>query len=241
MRRTLEATMLKVNNLTAGYGESKILEDLEMTYSEEIMATVIGPNGAGKSTLFKSIFGIIEPWEGSVSIGDEDITELTPAQRLNNGLAYVPQGQTVFGNMSVKENLEMGGYGQSRGELQENVSRIFDMFPLLHERRSQKAKTMSGGQQQLLEMGRVLMRDPEIILLDEPSIGLAPGLMDEIFDHIIEIHEEGVGVLMIEQNANKALELCDRAYVLDDGHIKFEGPASEIKDNKDIRDLYLGG
>ncbi len=233
--------MLKVENLTTGYEESKILEDLELAYSTDKMATVIGPNGAGKSTLFKSIFGMLDPWEGSVSLGGKDITDLSPSERLNNGLAYVPQGQTVFGNMSVKENLEMGGYGQSRSELRENIRRIYDMFPLLEERESQKAKTMSGGQQQLLEMGRVLMRDPEIVLLDEPSIGLAPGLMDNIFEHIIEIHEEGVGVLMIEQNANKALELCDQAYVLDDGYIKFEGPAGEIKDDEDIRQLYLGG
>lgn len=233
--------MLEITNLTTGYGRNEILDDLSMTYTEDYMATVIGPNGAGKSTLFKAIFGIIDAWEGHVSLNGTDITELSPAERLNDGLAFVPQGQNVFGNMDVGENLEMGGYGQDRRERRENMEDVYDLFPLLRERKNQKAETLSGGQQQLLEMGRVLMRDPEIILLDEPSLGLAPSLMDEIFEHVVAIHETGVGILMIEQNANKALELCDRAYVLDEGHIRYEGDAGDIKNRQDIRELYLGG
>lgn len=233
--------MLKVDNLDTGYGHNQILEDLSMEYEEDKMATVIGPNGAGKSTLFKAIFGMLDVWEGTVKLDDTDLTDMSPAQHLDAGLALVPQGQNVFGNMSVEENLEMGGYGQSRSELKENIQEIYGMFPLLEERKKQKAKTMSGGEQQLLEMGRVLMRDPDIILLDEPSLGLAPALMDEIFEHVVTIHKEGVGVLMIEQNADKALELCDYAYVLDEGHILHEGDASEIRNRDDIQKLYLGG
>lgn len=233
--------MLKVEHLDTGYGQNQILEDLSMTYEEDEMATVIGPNGAGKSTLFKAIFGMLDVWEGSVKLDDTDLTDMSPAEHLDHGLALVPQGQNVFGNMSVKENLEMGGYGQDRDELQANIQEIYSMFPLLEERKKQKAKTMSGGEQQLLEMGRVLMRDPDIVLLDEPSLGLAPDLMDEIFDHVLTIHEEGVGILMIEQNADKALELCDHAFVLDDGHIIHEGEASKIRDRDDIQKLYLGG
>ncbi len=233
--------MLEVTNLTTGYGHNTILEDLDLTYREEAMATVIGPNGAGKSTLFKAIFGMLDAWEGSVVLNGEDITELEPAERLERGLAFVPQGKNVFGNMSVKENLEMGGYTQSRADVKRNIEDIYELFPLLRERKGQKAKSLSGGQQQLLEMGRVLMRDPDIVLLDEPSLGLAPDLMDEIFGHVEKIHEEGVGVLMIEQNADRALELCDWAYVLDEGHILHEGPAHEIRDRDDIRKLYLGG
>ncbi|MEF8824797.1 MAG: ABC transporter ATP-binding protein [Halapricum sp.] len=233
--------MLKVENLDTGYGRNQILADLSMEYREDRMATVIGPNGAGKSTLFKAIFGMLEVWEGSVKLGDVDLTDMTPAEHLDKGLALVPQGQNVFGNMSVRENLEMGGYGQDRDELRENIQDIYEMFPLLEDRKGQKAKTMSGGEQQLLEMGRVLMRDPDIVLLDEPSLGLAPDLMDDIFDHVVTIHEEGVGILMIEQNADKALELCDHAFVLDDGHILHEGDASEIRNRDDIQKLYLGG
>lgn len=233
--------MLKVDNLDTGYGHNQILEDLSMEYREDEMGAVIGPNGAGKSTLFKAIFGMLDVWQGSVTLNSNDLTDMSPAEHLDNGMALVPQGQNVFGNMSVHENLEMGGYGQDKDELRENIEDIYDMFPLLEERRGQKAKTMSGGEQQLLEMGRVLMRDPDIILLDEPSLGLAPSLMDDIFEHVITIHERGVGILMIEQNADKALELCDRAYVLDEGHILHEGDASEIRNREDIQQLYLGG
>lgn len=233
--------MLKVENLSTGYGRNQILDDLSMEYKEEEMAAVIGPNGAGKSTLFKAIFGMLDVWEGVIQLETTGLTDMTPAEHLDHGLALVPQGQNVFGNMSVKENLEMGGYGQDRNELKKNIREIYEIFPLLEERSKQKAKTMSGGEQQLLEMGRVLMRDPDVILLDEPSLGLAPSLMDEIFEHIVTIHEEGVGVLMIEQNADKALELCDHAYVLDEGHIMHEGDAGDIRNREDIQKLYLGG
>lgn len=233
--------MLEIENLSTGYGRNQILEDLSMEYNEDEMAAVIGPNGAGKSTLFKAIFGMLDVWAGSVALNGTDLTHDSPAEHLNEGLALVPQGQNVFGNMSVKENLEMGGYGQDKSELKKNIQDIYDTFPLIEERRKQKAKTMSGGEQQLLEMGRVLMRDPDIIMLDEPSLGLAPSLMDDIFDHVTTIHEEGVGILMIEQNADKALELCDHAFVLDEGHILHEGDASEIRNRDDIQKLYLGG
>lgn len=233
--------MLKVENLDTGYGRNQILEDLSMEYHEDEMAAVIGPNGAGKSTLFKAIFGMLDVWQGSVHLNSTDLTDMSPAEHLDNQMALVPQGQNVFGNMTVHENLEMGGYGQEKDELKENIEEIYDMFPLLDERKDQKAKSMSGGEQQLLEMGRVLMRDPEIILLDEPSLGLAPSLMDDIFEHVTTIHEEGVGILMIEQNADKALELCDQAYVLDEGHILYEGDASDIRHREDIQKLYLGG
>lgn len=233
--------MLKVENLDTGYGRNQILEDLSMEYHEDEMAAVIGPNGAGKSTLFKAIFGMLDVWQGSVHLNSTDLTDMSPAEHLDNQMALVPQGQNVFGNMTVHENLEMGGYGQEKDELKENIEEIYDMFPLLDERKDQKSKSMSGGEQQLLEMGRVLMRDPEIILLDEPSLGLAPSLMDDIFEHVTTIHEEGVGILMIEQNADKALELCDQAYVLDEGHILHEGDASDIRHREDIQKLYLGG
>lgn len=233
--------MLEIEHITTGYNQEPILEDLSLTYDPEEMATIIGPNGAGKSTLFKVIFGMLEAWEGDVMFDGRTITDDAPAERLDQGLALVPQGNNVFGNMTVKENLEMGGYTQGRQEVKANVREIFEMFPLLEERASQKAKSMSGGEQQLLEMGRVMMRDPDIVLLDEPSLGLAPALLDEIFEHVTEIHDEGVGILMIEQNADKALELCEKAYVLDDSHIKYEGRASRIKERDDIRQLYLGG
>jgi neutral amino acid transport system ATP-binding protein len=232
--------LLAVEDLVAGYvPEVDILSGVELTVREGEIVTVIGPNGAGKSTLIKSIFGLLPPRQGRVILRGEDLAGLRPHSITRRGMSYVPQLDNIFQSLTVEENLEMGALDTSRAETQ--MTRVYELFPRLGERRTQTAGTMSGGERQLLAMGRALMPDPQVLLLDEPSAGLAPAFVEAIFAKIAEINEAGVTVVMVEQNARRALGMSDRGYVLDVGQNRFQGPGQELLDDPKVAELYLGG
>jgi len=232
--------VLEVEDLVAGYvPEVDILSGVDLTVSEGEIATVIGPNGAGKSTLIKSVFGLLPPRRGRVVLRGEDLAGLRPHSITRRGMSYVPQLDNIFQSLTVEENLQMGALDQSESGGQ--MSRVYELFPRLDERRSQTAGTMSGGERQLLAMGRALMPDPQVLLLDEPSAGLAPAFVEAIFEKIEEINEAGVTVVMVEQNARRALGMSDRGYVLDVGQNRFQGPGRELLEDPKVAELYLGG
>ena len=232
--------LLGISDLDAGYGDLQILEDVDMTVDEGEYVAIVGPNGAGKSTVMRTVFGIATYMDGTVIFAGEDISALAPERVIHKGLGYVPQDDNVFSSLSVRENLEMGAY--ILDEVPESALReVFDRFPILEERDDQRAGTLSGGQQQMLAMGRALMLDPDLLLLDEPSAGLAPDLVDEMFEKIDEINESGTAILMVEQNAKEALRRCDRGYVLVQGQNRYEGPGKELLDDEQIRQDFLGG
>jgi neutral amino acid transport system ATP-binding protein len=232
--------ILVVEDLVAGYvPEVDILTGVRFTVREGEIATVIGPNGAGKSTLIKSIFGLLPPREGRVVLRGEDLTGLRPHSITRRGMSYVPQLDNVFQSLTVEENLEMGALDQS--EAKSGMARVYEFFPRLGERRGQAAGTMSGGERQMLAMGRALMPDPQVLLLDEPSAGLAPAFVEAIFERVEGINKEGVTIVMVEQNARRALAMSDRGYVLDLGQNRFEGPGKELLQDPKVAELYLGG
>ena len=232
-------TVLDVSELVTGYGEAEIVHGVDLQVGPEEMVTIIGPNGAGKSTLMKAIFGLNDCWSGRVLINDVDVTDYRPDEITRVGASYVPQRDNVFPNLTVRENLEMGGYVDD--EITESAYReVYERFPILEERQNQKAGRMSGGQQQMVAMGAGLMIDPDLLLVDEPSAGLAPDLVEEMFERISRIKGAGTSVLMIEQNARQALRYSDRGYVLDQGENAFEGPGEELLESEEIKDMYLG-
>lgn len=234
--------MLTITNLVTGYGKIEILHGVNMLINDHQMTVVIGPNGAGKSTIFRAIFGIIKVWDGTISFNGADISKLDTQALLRKGISYVPQGRNIFPLMTIEENLEMGAYIRSdKNQIKEDIEQIYKRFPILGERREEEARNLSGGQQQMLEMGRSLLLDPDFIMLDEPSLGLAPNIADKIFKEIIKIKESGKTIMMVEQNAKRALELADYAYVLELGRNKYEGPARDIMENEKVKKLYLGG
>jgi ABC-type branched-subunit amino acid transport system ATPase component len=235
-----DGMLLSVEDLVAGYvPEVDILRGVEFAVREGEIATVIGPNGAGKSTLIKSVFGLLPPRQGRVVLRGEDLTGLRPHSITRRGMSYVPQLDNIFQSLSVEENLEMGALEQSTAR--EAMARVYELFPRLGERRTQTAGTMSGGERQLLAMGRALMPDPQVLLLDEPSAGLAPAFVEAIFEKVEEINRGGVTVVMVEQNARRALGMSDRGYVLDLGQNRFEGPGRELLEDPKVAELYLGG
>jgi ABC-type branched-subunit amino acid transport system ATPase component len=232
--------LLTVEDLVSGYvPEVDILRGVNFAVREGEIVTVIGPNGAGKSTLIKSIFGLLPPRRGRVVLRDEDLAGLRPHSITRRGMSYVPQLDNIFQSLTVEENLEMGALEQSRSR--EQMTRVYDLFPRLGERRTQTAGTMSGGERQLLAMGRALMPDPQVLLLDEPSAGLAPAFVEAIFAKIEEINKAGVTVVMVEQNARRALAMSDRGYVLDVGRNRFQGPGKDLLEDPKVAELYLGG
>jgi neutral amino acid transport system ATP-binding protein len=232
--------LLAVEDLVAGYvPEVDILTGVGLTVREGEIVSVIGPNGAGKSTLIKSVFGLLPPRQGRVTLRGEDLAGLRPHSITRRGMSYVPQLDNVFQSLTVEENLQMGALDSARSG--EQMDRVYDLFPRLGERRTQAAGTMSGGERQLLAMGRALMPDPEILLLDEPSAGLAPAFVEAIFAKIEEINQAGVTVVMVEQNARRALGMSDRGYVLDVGQNRFQGPGRELLEDPKVAELYLGG
>jgi branched-chain amino acid transport system ATP-binding protein/neutral amino acid transport system ATP-binding protein len=234
--------VLKVTGLTAGYTpEVDILTDVAIDVAEHEVVTIVGPNGAGKSTLMKSIFGLVPPRAGSIVLRGKEITGLMPHAVTRSGVSYVPQLDNVFPSLTVRENLELGAIAGGEGSVDESMERIFSLFPRLEERRHQAAGTMSGGERQMVAMGRALMPDPQILLLDEPSAGLAPAFVDAIFEKVIEVNRSGVTILMVEQNARRALALSNRGYVLDLGQNRFSGPGPELIADPKVADLYLGG
>lgn len=235
-------TLLEVREIDAGYGHGpNILQGLSLEVEEGKSYCIIGPNGAGKSTLLKVICGLLKPRAGEVLFRGTSLGGSRPDQILAAGICFVPQDQAVFSEMSVKENLVLGAYlERDRSVIKERMERVLDLFPILAERSTQDAGKLSGGQQQMLALGRALMIDPEILMLDEPSLGLAPQIADQIFSTIKHLEELGITIVMVEQNAVRGLELADWGVVLDLGIVRFEGMADTILDDPRIRELYLG-
>ena len=235
-----EDALLSVQSLDAGYGDLQILTDVDMFVSDEEYVTIVGPNGAGKSTVMKSIFGLTNVMDGVIDFDGDDLAGLDPEDIIHYGLGYVPQNENVFAGLTVRENLEMGAY--ILDDLPEDrLESVFDRFPILRERDQQKAGTLSGGQRQMLAMGRALMLDPDLLMLDEPSAGLAPDLVDEMLDRIDRINESGTAVLMVEQNAKEALRRCDRGYVLVDGQNRYVDSGDALLADEQVRQDFLGG
>ncbi|MGH7775140.1 MAG: ABC transporter ATP-binding protein [Candidatus Binatia bacterium] len=234
--------MLKADGIHASYGKLEILHGVSLEIKPRELVSIIGPNGAGKSTAFKTIVGLLQPVSGRVYFDGRDITGLLPYQVLRLGLAYVPQGRIVFPQMTVLENLEMGAYIEIDDlRIRESLERVYAMFPILAERRQQKAGTMSGGEQQMLAIGRSLMTTPKLILLDEPSLGLSPKFVTLIFEKLIEMKQIGYTMVVVEQNASKALSVADRGYVLELGRNRFEGTGQSLLNDPEVKRLYLGG
>jgi neutral amino acid transport system ATP-binding protein len=237
---TQDGAILRADGLVAGYvREVDILNGVSISVSEGEVVTVIGPNGAGKSTLIKTIFGLLRPRAGQVTFRDQEISGHKPHDITRLGLSYVPQLDNVFPSLTVEENLEMGSLDSSRTG--EQVERMYTLFPRLDERRTQTVGTMSGGERQMVAMARALMPDPQVLLLDEPSAGLAPAFVDAIFEKVEEINRSGVTIVMVEQNARRALGMSDRGYVLDLGKDRFEGPGKQLLEDPKVAELYLGG
>ena len=227
-------------NLTAGYGGVDIINDINLIVKEGEIAVIVGPNGAGKSTAMKSLLGMLGLTEGSVFFSDTNITKMLPQDRVKLGIAFVPQNKNVFTGMTVEENLEMGGFLRQDNIL-ETIEEIYQLFPVLKEKRNQNTGELSGGQRQQVAFGRALMTKPKILMLDEPTAGVSPIVMDELFSRIIEVGKTGVGILMVEQNAKQALSIADRGYVLVNGKNNREGTGQELLNNPEVRKSFLGG
>jgi neutral amino acid transport system ATP-binding protein len=237
---TPAAKLLETEGVVAGYvPEVDILDGVSVNVKEGEIVTIVGPNGAGKSTLIKTIFGLLRPREGRIVFRDEDIAGRRPHDITRLGLNYVPQLDNVFPSLTVEENLEMGSLDRSRTKDQRE--RMYELFPRLGERRSQAAGTMSGGERQMVAMAMALMPDPQVLLLDEPSAGLAPAFVDAIFEKTQQVNQEGVTIVMVEQNARRALAMSNRGYVLDLGKDRFEGPGKDLLEDPKVAELYLGG
>jgi len=232
--------LLNADRVTSGYGDMTIIREVSVSVESGEIVSIIGPNGAGKSTLMKTIFGLLKPTAGQVTFGGQDITGLAPERIVQEGISYVPQVQNVFPSLTVEENLEMGGFLR-KGDLRPAKERVFTLFPRLAERRQQRVGKMSGGERQMVAMGRALMQDPRLLLLDEPSAGLAPRLVDAIFEQVVEVNRSGVAVLMVEQNAKKSLRLANRGYVLAAGENRKVGSGVELLQDPEVARLYLGG
>ena len=232
--------VLEARNLTSGYGETDILHDVSIKLDEKEIVSIIGPNGAGKSTLLKTIFGILRPSRGVVQLKDEEITGLSPDRIVRKGMSYVPQVDNVFPSLTIQENLEMGAFVRT-DDYRDRLQEMYDLFPLLKDRRNQKVGSLSGGQRQMVAMGRALMLDPKLLLLDEPSASLAPLLVEMIFEKIVDINKTGVAIVVVEQNARETLKISHRGYVLAMGRKVFEDTGKAILENKEVGKLYLGG
>jgi len=231
---------LKANNITAGYGGVDIINNLNLFVNEGEIVVIVGPNGAGKSTAMKALLGMLKLTDGSVSFAKDDITLMLPQDRVNLGIAFVPQTNNVFTGMTVEENLEMGGFIRS-DDIKHTIEDIYNLFPILKEKRNQNAGELSGGQRQQVAFGRALMTKPKILMLDEPTAGVSPIVMDELFARIIEVGKTGVGILMVEQNAKQALNIADRGYVLVNGKHSREGSGQDLLNNPELRKSFLGG
>ena len=232
-------SLLEFNNVVSGYGEMEILHGVSIHVEDGEIVSIIGPNGAGKSTLVKTVFGLLNTWEGNITFADEDIIDLSPEQIVRKGMCYVPQVDNTFSTLTVQENLEMGAYIRD-DDFRPRIEEIYELFPDIEDRRSTKVSKLSGGMRQMVALGRALMLDPQMLLLDEPSAGLAPLVVDMIFDRIKAINQQGVTLLIIEQNARKALENSDRGYVLVDGKNRLDGPGPELLADEQIGELFLG-
>ena len=228
------------NNLTAGYGGVDIIKNITLEVKQGEIVVIVGPNGAGKSTAMKALLGMLKLTDGSVSFAEDDISTMLPQDRVNLGIAFVPQTNNVFTGMSVEENLEMGGFIRT-DDIHHTIDDIYNLFPVLKEKRNQNAGELSGGQRQQVAFGRALMTKPKILMLDEPTAGVSPIVMDELFSRIIEVGKTGVGILMVEQNAKQALSIANRGYVLVNGKNSREGSGQDLLNNPEVRKSFLGG
>lgn len=235
-------TILSTNNLVAGYGQTTILNGCAVEVTEAALTTVIGPNGAGKSTLFKALFGMLPVREGTICFNGQEITGAKPIDLLANGIAYVPQGRNIFPQLSVEHNLEFGGVSlRNLAETHKRMARVYARFPILQERAKAQASTLSGGEQKMLEIGRAMLLEPKLLLIDEPSIGLSPILVQQVFAELLALRDSGVTILMIEQNAKQALAVSDYGIVLQQGRMALSGTAEAVLNHPEIGHLFLGG
>jgi len=232
--------MLKVDNLNVYYGKIHAIRDVSFEVNTGEIVSLIGANGAGKTTTLHTVSGLLRSTTGSIVFDDKDISHVEPHKLINHGMAHVPEGRHVFLQMTVLENLEMGAYSMKKVS-KEDLERVYTLFPRLEERKSQIAGTLSGGEQQMLAMGRAIMSHPKLLMLDEPSMGLSPILVDQIFSIIKDLHNIGTTILLVEQNAGKALKISDRAYVLESGRIVLSGTGKELAESPEIKKAYLGG
>lgn len=238
--------MLRVQDLHAGYGASQVLNGVNLEVKPGTVVALIGANGAGKTTTMRAISGLIHPTQGQVTLDGKPVTDLGAAQIARLGLAHSPEGRKVFGPLTVEDNLLLGAYTRLprflgyRGHAQKGLDRVYELFPRLRERRTQQSGTLSGGEQQMLAIGRALMADPKVVLLDEPSMGLAPVIVQEVFNTIRQLKESGITLLLVEQFARSALEVADYAYVMDRGHVAVEGTPAELNQNEKVLAAYLG-
>jgi len=232
---------LSATGMRGGYGRgADILQGCDITVDRGEIAVIVGPNGAGKSTAMKAVFGMLDLREGSVTLGGEDITGLSPQDRVARGMAFVPQTQNIFTSMSVEENLEMGAFLR-RDDISGTMAQVYDLFPILKDKRRQPAGELSGGQRQQVAVGRALMTQPKLLMLDEPTAGVSPIVMDELFDRIIEVARTGISILMVEQNARQALEIADHGYVLVQGANAWSDTGKALLANPEVRRTFLGG
>ena len=234
--------ILRVDGIVSGYGKKEVLHGVSLAVQRGEIVSIIGPNGSGKSTVLKTIIGYLKPWDGRVLFNGEDISGRDAHKVILLGVSYSPQGRIIFPDMTVSEHLDMGAWIlRKKEDIREAAQRIYSLVPRLYERRNQKARTMSGGERQMLSLARAMMINPKLLILDEPSIGLAPVFVDSVFESILKINAGGTSILMVEQNAAKALENSHRGYALEMGNNRFEGNAKEMLENGEVRRLYLGG
>ncbi len=231
---------LKANNITAGYGGVDIINNLNLFVNEGEIVVIVGPNGAGKSTAMKAMLGLLNLKSGSVTINGKDISNFSPQERVKEGISFVPQNKNVFAGMTVEENLEMGAFLLDQN-LNGIIDDIYDLFPILKEKKNQFVGELSGGQRQQVALGRALMIKPSVLILDEPTAGVSPKVMDELFDHIVKVKQTNVAILMVEQNAKQALNISDRGYVLVTGENRYSGTGQDLLNNPKVRSSFLGG
>lgn len=231
--------ILNIQNLDAGYGQIDVLSDINLQAEKGKITGIIGPNGTGKSTLLKSIIGVADVKGGIIQYKDEPLSDLPPWKLVNEGITYMPQGNRVFPDMTVRDNLRVGGYVLNKSEFEERSQYVYDLYPALDEKRNKTAESLSGGQQTMLSFGMALMNDPDLILLDEPSAGLAPELVKGMFELIDDLRDEGIPFLIVEQSVRVLLEHCDYVYVIDEGTVRFHGEPEEIRERDDLMEIYL--